>query len=142
MRFVLVHGSWQDSRCWNGVCDWLQSDGHETHTLTLPGNGERANPRVTMAETAGAVVDLIEGHELRDVVLVGHSFGGAVVQLAALKVAERLKRLRPDLKILLTSGYTQQTIIRRQVVDAGMAFLPKPYTTDGFLAAVRAASVH
>lgn len=93
MRFVLVHGSWQDERCWSAVRSHLESEGHEVHTLTLPGNGEKANPFVTMAETSRAVVDLIEGRGLRDVILVGHSFGGAVVQLAALRVADRLKRL-------------------------------------------------
>ncbi|MCP3138046.1 alpha/beta fold hydrolase [Pyxidicoccus xibeiensis] len=93
MRFVLVHGSWHDERCWKAVRTFLECEGHEVHTLTLPGNGERAKPSVTMAETARAVAELIHARELRDVVLVGHSFGGAVVQLAALKLAERLKRL-------------------------------------------------
>ena len=93
MRFVLVHGSWHDERCWKAVRGHLEAEGHEVHTLTLPGNGDRAKPSVTMAETAGAVADLIEGQDLRDVVLVGHSFGGAVVQLAALRVPARLKRL-------------------------------------------------
>lgn len=93
MRFVLIHGSWQDERCWNAVRAWLESGGHEVHTLTLPGNGEKANPSVTMKETVQAVVDLIEGRGLSDVILVGHSFGGAVVQLAALRVPGRLRRL-------------------------------------------------
>ena len=93
MRFVLVHGSWHDERCWSAVRGHLESEGHEVHTLTLPGNGEKAKPSITMAETAGAVVDLIKGRGLRDVVLVGHSFGGSVVQFAAPRVAERLERL-------------------------------------------------
>jgi pimeloyl-ACP methyl ester carboxylesterase len=93
MRFVLVHGSWQDERCWSAVRGHLEAEGHEVHTLTLPGNGAKANPAVTMTQTAGAVAELIESRNLRDVILVGHSFGGAVVQVAALKVAERLKRL-------------------------------------------------
>lgn len=93
MRFVLVHGSWQDGRCWDATIAELTAQGHHALALTLPGNGDRQNPAVTMAETAAAVVELIEGEDLRDVVLVGHSFGGAVVQLAALQVAERLARL-------------------------------------------------
>ncbi|NMO19527.1 alpha/beta hydrolase [Pyxidicoccus fallax] len=93
MRFVLVHGSWHDARCWGAVRDFLETQGHETHALTLPGNGERANPAVTMSETARAVTDFIEERDLRDVILVGHSFGGAVVQLAAPGVPGRLKRL-------------------------------------------------
>ncbi len=93
MIYVLVHGSWQDERCWDQVRVELEGAGHQAHTLTLPGNGDRAKPDVTMAETAQAVVDLVEERDLRDVVLVGHSFGGAVVQLASLRLADRLARL-------------------------------------------------
>lgn len=93
MRFVLVHGSWQDERCWSRTGAELERLGHEAHTLTLPGNGHRADPAVTMAATAAAVSDLVEGRDLSEVVLVGHSFGGAVVQLAAPRIADRLARL-------------------------------------------------
>lgn len=93
MRLVLVHGSWQDERCWTEVRARLEAEGHEVHTLTLPGNGERQDPSVTMATTAQAVVDLIVERDLTEVVLVGHSFGGAVVQLVALQVPDRLARL-------------------------------------------------
>lgn len=93
MRYVLVHGSWHDERCWTEVRSQLESAGHEVHTLTLPGNGDRQDPGVSMSATAAAVVDLIVERDLTDVVLVGHSFGGAIVQLVALQVADRLARL-------------------------------------------------
>jgi pimeloyl-ACP methyl ester carboxylesterase len=93
MRFVLVHGSWQDGRSWDRVAALLEAEGHEVHAPTLPGNGSRTDPGVTMAETAAAIVELIEGEDLHDVVLVGHSFGGAVVQLVALRVPDRLVRI-------------------------------------------------
>jgi pimeloyl-ACP methyl ester carboxylesterase len=93
MRFVLVHGSWHDGSAWDAVSRHLVDDGHEVHTLTLPGNGDQQNPAVTMSETVNAVVDLIVDRDLTDVVLVGHSFGGAVIQLVALSVPERLASL-------------------------------------------------
>lgn len=93
MRFVLVHGSWHDGGCWDAVRAQLEAAGHETHAPTLPGNGAGADPNVTMAQTVAAVTDLLVGKDLSDVVLVGHSFGGAVVQAVAVAVPGRIRRL-------------------------------------------------
>ena len=43
-------------------------------------------------------------------------------------MAEWLKTTYPDLKILFTSGYTDDAIAQHGVLDPGVAFLPKPYT--------------
>jgi len=43
-------------------------------------------------------------------------------------MAEWLKATYPDLKILFTSGYTDDAIAHHGVLDAGVEFLPKPYT--------------
>ena len=43
-------------------------------------------------------------------------------------MAEWLKATYPDLKILFTSGYTDDAIVHHGVLDPGVEFLPKPYT--------------
>ena len=43
-------------------------------------------------------------------------------------MAEWLKTTYPDLKILFTSGYTDDAIGQHGVLEAGMEFLAKPYT--------------
>jgi CheY-like chemotaxis protein len=43
-------------------------------------------------------------------------------------LAERMTALLPDLKILFTSGYTNDTMFYQGAVDAGIAFLQKPFT--------------
>jgi two-component system cell cycle sensor histidine kinase/response regulator CckA len=53
-------------------------------------------------------------------------------------MAERLKKTYPDLKILFTSGYTDDTIAQHVVLKPGVAFLPKPYTTAALARKVRA----
>jgi CheY-like chemotaxis protein len=41
---------------------------------------------------------------------------------------ERLRKLRPGIKVLYVSGYTDDSIVRQRMLDPGIAFLQKPYT--------------
>ncbi|MES2466469.1 MAG: response regulator [Verrucomicrobiota bacterium] len=52
-------------------------------------------------------------------------------------MAEWLRALHPDLKILFTSGYTDETIAEMGTDDATLTFLPKPYTPAGLAHRVR-----
>jgi two-component system, cell cycle sensor histidine kinase and response regulator CckA len=52
-------------------------------------------------------------------------------------LAEWLKATYPDLKILFTSGYTDEAIADQGVLDPGVEFLPKPYTPAGLARKVR-----
>ena len=52
-------------------------------------------------------------------------------------MAEWLKTTYPDLRILFTSGYTDEAITRQGVLDAGVDFLPKPYTPSTLVRKVR-----
>jgi CheY-like chemotaxis protein len=66
---------------------------------------------------------------LTDVIMPGGMSGG---QLAA-----HLTQLRPDLKVLYTSGYTDNTIIHHNILDPDTAFLQKPFTPDTLIRKVR-----
>ncbi len=44
------------------------------------------------------------------------------------ELAGRAAVLRPGMKLLLMSGYTDDAIMRHGVLDAGTAFLQKPFT--------------
>ena len=52
-------------------------------------------------------------------------------------MAEWLKATYPDLKILFTSGYTDEAISSHGVLETGVEFLPKPYTPAGLARKVR-----
>jgi len=52
-------------------------------------------------------------------------------------MVEWLKIGQPDLKILFTSGYTDEAITDQGIFDAGVAFLPKPYTPATLVRKVR-----
>jgi len=67
---VLVHGAFAESSSWDGVIDHLQGAGHTAIAA--------ANPLRGLAADAAAVSDLVRTVE-GPVVLVGHSYGGAVI---------------------------------------------------------------
>ncbi|MFC3799246.1 alpha/beta hydrolase [Cohnella sp. GCM10012308] len=93
LTFVLVHGSWADARFWGDIASALRRNGHVVYTPEYAGHGEDSNKNVTHAMITKSVVDFITKLDLRDIILVGHSFGGTVVQKAAEQVSARIKRL-------------------------------------------------
>jgi pimeloyl-ACP methyl ester carboxylesterase len=93
---VLVGGAWLGGWCWRGVARWLRDNGHEAYPATLTGLGERvhlASAEVTLETHVTDVVNLMQYEDLRDVVLVGHSYGGVVVTGVADRVPERISEL-------------------------------------------------
>jgi pimeloyl-ACP methyl ester carboxylesterase len=93
LTFVLLHGAWADASFWNGVAAELRQMGHLVYVPEYPGHGNDPNTNVTHAMITKAVVDFIVARNLRDIVLVGHSFGGSVVQTTAQQVPDRIKRI-------------------------------------------------
>lgn len=94
--YVLVHGGGHGGWCYRRVATLLRAGGHEVHTPTLTGLGERAHlmdDRVDLALHLEDVAALLHFEDLRDVVLVGHSYGGMVITGAADLVPERVGRL-------------------------------------------------
>ncbi|HEV8549214.1 MAG TPA: response regulator, partial [Polyangiaceae bacterium] len=59
-------------------------------------------------------------------------------KVSAKELVAALRVSRPDLKVLYTSGYTENTVVHQGVVDAGVNFLAKPYLPADLTRAVRA----
>jgi two-component system cell cycle sensor histidine kinase/response regulator CckA len=53
------------------------------------------------------------------------------------ELADRLRVLRPDIKILLTSGYTDEALAHHGVLEMGLAFLEKPFSRAKLAQTVR-----
>ncbi|WP_295032272.1 MULTISPECIES: alpha/beta fold hydrolase [unclassified Microbacterium] len=93
MRFVLVHGAWHYGELWADVKAHLEAAGHEVHTPTAGGLGADDDKHVGLREASAPIIDHLVRNDLRDVVLVGHSWGGYLISRVAIEVPERIRRL-------------------------------------------------
>ncbi len=94
--YVLVHGGAHGGWCFRRVARLLRSAGHEVHAPTMTGVGERAHlvsPAVDLEMHIRDIVAVLHYEDLRDVILVGHSYGGMVITGVADRAAERIGRL-------------------------------------------------
>lgn len=94
--FVLVHGAWLGGWVWSRVTPDLRSRGHTVYTPTLTGLGEREHlldEDVDLELHATDILQLLEYEGIDRVILVGHGYGGAVVQRVAALAPERVGRL-------------------------------------------------
>jgi pimeloyl-ACP methyl ester carboxylesterase len=97
MDIVLIPGLWLDGSSWDDVIPSLQQAGHRTHPLTLPGMESKDANRstITLRDHVDAVVAVIDSFDPDDgeVVLVGHSGGGAIAYAAVDARPDRVARV-------------------------------------------------
>jgi len=95
---------------------------------------ERQGYTVLEASSGEAALDLAERHSgrihllLTDVIMPGMN-GRAL--------AQRLSELRPDLRVVYMSGYTEEAITRHGVLEPGLTYVQKPFTPEGLARKVR-----
>ena len=75
---VLVHGAWHGAWCWERVVDGLKAVGVDAVAVDLPGHGDDPEPFTDLHGDAARVRSVLDDVG-RPVVLLGHSYGGAVV---------------------------------------------------------------
>lgn len=94
--FVLVHGGAHGGWCYQKVARLLRSAGHEVSAPTMTGVGERSHlvsADVDLDLHIRDIVAVLHYEDLRDVILVGHSYGGMVITGVADRASDRIGRL-------------------------------------------------
>lgn len=94
--FLVAHGAWSAGWAWKKMRPLMRARGHEFLTPTYTGVGERshlANPEVDLDMHIADLLGVIEYEDLRDFILIGHSYGGMVATGVADRAAGRISQL-------------------------------------------------
>jgi pimeloyl-ACP methyl ester carboxylesterase len=94
--FLVAHGGWGGGWAWKKMRPLMASRGHDFFCPTLTGLGDRAHLAhrdIDLDTHIQDVVAVLEFEDLREVVLVGHSYGGMVATGVADRARDRVKHL-------------------------------------------------
>ena len=95
-QFVLVHGSFQGGWIWQPTEALLRSEGHDVYVPTLDGCAERKvnlRPGLSITSVANELVEALFYQDMSEIILVGTSSGGLVVEKTAALARDRIQRL-------------------------------------------------
>jgi len=93
---LVAHGAWSAGWVWRKMHPLMAASGHRLITPTYTGLGERAHlatPAVDLETHVQDMLGVIETEELKDFVLIAHSYGGMVGTAVADRVPDRIRKL-------------------------------------------------
>ncbi|WP_438295348.1 alpha/beta fold hydrolase [Streptomyces sp. HUAS TT7] len=130
-NFVLVAGAWLGSWAWDEVAPPLLAGGHGVHPLTLSGLAEKQGVPAGQQTHVQDIVGEVERLDLRDVVLVGHSYSGIPVGQAAERIGDRLARVvfvdsnvPADGSSFVSGGLDWQAAVEASIAENGGFWAP------------------
>lgn len=92
-NYVLVHGAWHTGELFEDVAEFIRAKGHNVHNPTIAGNNPSDDRRIGLDAAIASIVNYLEEQDLKDVVLLGHSYGGMIITGVADRTPERINRL-------------------------------------------------
>ena len=119
--FVLVHGAWHGGWCWSKVAANLHGRGHTVLTPTQTGVGERSHllsSSIDLDVFVKDITNVLQFEDLKDVMLVGHSFGGIAISGAADRMPDRIRHLVYLDSLILQNGQSPFSLLPKDVVEA------------------------
>ncbi|MGH6866017.1 MAG: alpha/beta fold hydrolase [Methyloceanibacter sp.] len=116
---LLIHGFGASTFTWRNIAPELARD-RRVIAVDLKGFGQSDKPfddRYSVFDQAELLAQFIEAHDLRDLTIVGHSFGGGVALLLALEADSRLSGRLSKLVLLDTIAYPQNIPVFFKMLD-------------------------
>ena len=131
---LLIHGFGASTYTWRHIAPELAQT-HRVIAVDLKGFGQSDKPfdsRYSVFDQAELLAELIEEKDLRNLTLVGHSFGGGVALVLALEANQRLEGRIARLVLLDSIAYPQQIPVFFRLLDVplvsplGVRMVPPP----------------
>jgi pimeloyl-ACP methyl ester carboxylesterase len=94
--FLVCHGAWSAGWAWKKIHPLMNGAGHRLVTPTYTGLGERAHlahPGIDLEAHIADMLNVIKYEDLRDIVLIGHSYGGMVATGVADRARDKVRQL-------------------------------------------------
>ena len=116
---LLIHGFGTSTYTWRHIAPELALT-HRVIAVDLKGFGQSDKPfdgRYSVFDQAELLAQLIEDQDLRDLTIVGHSFGGGIALLLALENDNRLNGRIKKLVLLDTLAYPQHIPVFFRLLD-------------------------
>src|SRR3989338_4825349 len=124
---VFLHGWQASSDTWRPIIYRLKEH-YNLYALDLPGFGKSEMPKLpmTVADYAQIVKDFTTKLELKNVTLVGHSFGGRIAQKCSAEHFLTISRL----VLVDSSGFRDGSM--GKMIKVGLARIAKPFVPERF----------
>jgi pimeloyl-ACP methyl ester carboxylesterase len=91
--YVLVHGAWHTGKELEPVAAVIRAEGHTVHAPTIKGNRPGDSKSVGLNDAIRSIADHLNESDLKEVVLLGHSYGGMIITGVADLLPDRIPRL-------------------------------------------------
>ena len=141
--YVLVHGAWHSGELLEPTAAIIRKMGHEVHCPTLAGNrpGDDRS-EFGLQQAADSLVAYLREHQLKQVRLVGHSYGGMVISQVADMVPELIRRLVYVNAFVPEPGQSSRDMVPPQlaqmfdaiaVANKGVIMIPFPIWREAFM---------
>jgi pimeloyl-ACP methyl ester carboxylesterase len=137
--FVVAHGAWSAGWAWKKMHPLVGARGHHLITPTYTGIGERAHlarPDIDLDTHIADILGVLEFEDLRDVNLIGHSYGGMVATGVADRARARIAQLiyldafAPQDGDSLYDLLPEAVRAQRQAASDGWRIAPGPMPPD------------
>ncbi len=139
--FVLVHGAWHTGDLLEDTAAPIRAAGHEVYLPTIAGNNPGDSKSVGLADAVQSIINYFEENDIKDAILLGHSYGGMVITGVADRLLERIRRLIYWNAFVPNNGESLNHMVPQVYIDLfaqleqpdGSVLLPFPIWRESFI---------